>query len=91
MSNLASFRLNANFNFVIDGYEDTTGGSKCVFTATSVGKCVFTATSGGKCVFTATSVGKCVFTATSVGKCVFTATSGGKWPKRSVRLYQGAK
>ena len=81
MNNLASFRLHANFNFVIDGYEDTTGG----------GKCVFTATSGGKCVFTATSVGKCVFTATSVGKCVFTATSGGKWPKRSVQLYQGAK
>ena len=88
MSILASFRIHANFNFVIDGYEDTTGG----------GKCVFTATSGGKCVFTATSVGKCVFTATSVGKCVFTATSGGKWPKkectalpRSVRLYQGAK
>ena len=58
MSNLASFRLHANFNFVIDGYEDTTGGGKCVFTATSGGKCVFTATSGGKCVFTATSGGK---------------------------------
>ena len=71
MLNPASLCFRANFNFVIDGYEGTTGG--------------------GKCVFTATSVGKCVFTATSVGKCVFTATSGGKWPKRSVRLYQGAK
>ena len=58
MSNLASFRLHANFNFVIDGYEDITGGGKCVFTATSVGKCVFTAASVGKCVFTATSGGK---------------------------------
>ena len=81
MSNLASFRLHANFNFVIDGYEDTVGDGKCVFTATSDGKCVFTATSGGKCVFTATSG----------GKCVFTATSGGKWPKRSALFYQGAK
>ena len=54
----ASYWFRANFNFVIDGYEDTTGGGKCVFTATSVGKCVFTATSVGKCVFTATSGGK---------------------------------
>ena len=58
MATSASYYFRANFNFVIDGYEDTTGGSKCVFTATSGGKCVFTATSGGKCVFTATSGGK---------------------------------
>ena len=58
MINLATFQLPANFNFVIDGYEDTIGGGKCVFTSTSGGKCVFTATSGGKCVFTATSGGK---------------------------------
>ena len=78
MNNLASFQTPANFNFVIDGYEDTTGG----------GKCVFTATSGGKCVFTATSVGKCVFTATSGGKKLKKECTA---LPRSVRLYQGAK
>ena len=78
MTTSASFHFRANFNFVIGGYEDCTGG----------GKCVFTATSGGKCVFTATSVGKCVFTVTSGGKWLkkeYTALP------RSVRLYQGAK
>ena len=78
MATSASYSFRANFNFVIDGYEDTTGGGKCVFTATSVGKCVFTATSVGKCVFTATSGGKWP-------KKECTALP------RSVRLYQGAK
>ena len=78
MATSASYYFRANFNFVIDGYEDTTGG----------GKCVFTATSGGKCVFTATSVGKCVFTATSGGKWPKKECTA---LPRSVRLYQGAK
>ena len=78
MATSASYYFRANFNFVIDGYEDTTGG----------GKCVFTATSGGKCVFTATSVGKCVFTATSGGKWPKNECTA---LPRSVRLYQGAK
>ena len=78
MATSASYSFRANFNFVIDGYEDTTGG----------GKCVFTATSGGKCVFTATSVGKCVFTATSGGKWPKKECTA---LPRSVRLYQGAK
>ena len=75
MANSASYWFRATFNLVIDGYENTTGGGKCVFTATSGGKYVFTATSGGKYAFTVTSCSKYAFTTTSGSKYAFTATS----------------